>query len=137
MPVTSRAVSSQLAPLVAQLQSVPQATTLATQFNQFSPEATLSAQSPTLTGNQQFSNALLSCRTRDGAYKFVAEGDCTWFDVNVATLHQGRDGPITSASGLSDTHAGRRRADGAGRALHAGIGAAYDSIHYLDRWAIA
>jgi hypothetical protein len=70
--------SSGLAPLVTSLLSAPDVSSLAAIYDQLTPEVFVNRQNITMQSNQNFSNALRSCRQHSGEYHFVSEGECKW-----------------------------------------------------------
>jgi len=74
--------------------------------------------------NEGFSNAMLSCRVRDGEYRFVREGDCGWMRVTKGTVNQDR-----TSDNLGFHEDAIYLAGGFQRAIgdnwHAGLGIAY------------
>ncbi len=70
--------SAAFAPLVEALVGVPDLDGLKTAYDRLSP-APYANQAVTATSSSlRFNQAMLSCRVRDGEYRFVAEGQCYW-----------------------------------------------------------
>jgi uncharacterized protein YhjY with autotransporter beta-barrel domain len=70
--------SPEFASVTAQLASAPDAASLKSIYDQMSAAPYVESQSAALSANQRFSQALLSCRVREGAQRFVQEGECAW-----------------------------------------------------------
>jgi outer membrane autotransporter protein len=85
----------------------------------------VSSQISTLTNNLAFSSALLSCRMREGDFRFVAEGECSWMTFSQSSLHQAASGDnfgfklsgVTIAGGFQKAIGDR---------WHLGFGLSYD-----------
>jgi uncharacterized protein YhjY with autotransporter beta-barrel domain len=71
--------SPTFAPLGAALMGIPNATGLQAAYDALSPEPYANLLTATVNSNQRFSDAMLSCRVREGEYRFVDEGECYWF----------------------------------------------------------
>ena len=69
-------------------------------FASFDPAPYTNAPIAALNSNQRFSNAMLSCRVRDGEHRFVAEGECSWGKVMGRTTK--RDETANAASADED-----------------------------------
>jgi uncharacterized protein with beta-barrel porin domain len=70
--------SPSLDPLVNSLLATPDVSSLAAIYDQLTPEVFVNRQNITMLSNQNFSNALRSCRQHSGEYHFVKEGECKW-----------------------------------------------------------
>ncbi|MDH5501607.1 MAG: autotransporter domain-containing protein, partial [Gammaproteobacteria bacterium] len=81
--------SSSTGPIVASLYALPDTESLGAAYDLLNPQFMADNQVSTLTSNMQFSDALLSCKVRDGDYRYVNEGDCGW--VRVTTFNSSRD----------------------------------------------
>ena len=57
-------------------------------LNQLLPEHYLNLQAATLFAAEDFAQALMSCRERDGAYAVIAEGQCIWAEADVNRFDQ-------------------------------------------------
>ncbi|HVS26486.1 MAG TPA: autotransporter domain-containing protein [Burkholderiales bacterium] len=75
-------------PIAAKLFSMPDIASLGTAYNQLSPEPLLLLSTTTMYSDLRFSDALHSCRKRDGEFRFVSEGECSWIRVEGSNLHQ-------------------------------------------------
>jgi uncharacterized protein YhjY with autotransporter beta-barrel domain len=71
--------SDAIAPLVAGLMEVPEIAGLKAAYERLSPEPYANELAETMNSSMRFSQAMLSCRVRDGEYRFVQEGECYWF----------------------------------------------------------
>jgi hypothetical protein len=67
-----------LTPLFAALFSLPDNKALAAAYDVLTPTVFADNKITSLTASQDFANALLSCRMRDGNERFAAEGNCAW-----------------------------------------------------------
>jgi uncharacterized protein with beta-barrel porin domain len=82
--------SPDFGPLITSLLKIPDVETLASSYDQLTPEVFIGLQSTTLFSNLSFSNAMLSCRQRAGEYRFVREGECGWMRFSGRNLQQDR-----------------------------------------------
>jgi uncharacterized protein with beta-barrel porin domain len=82
--------SAGLAPIVEALFFIPDASGLASAYDHLSPEPYVGLGTGTFFSNLQFSDSMLSCRSRDGQYRFVREGQCGWMTVSGSALHEDR-----------------------------------------------
>jgi hypothetical protein len=73
-----------LAPLINALIYLPDMQAYAETLDQLSPEPYLVNQIAAYAAMSRFENALMSCRTSGGDYRFAAEGECAWAS---ATAH--------------------------------------------------
>ena len=70
-------------------------------YNQLSPDTYLNQQLTTLYDSLGFASSLLSCKVRDGAFAFNAEGECAWGRVGYRTFD--RDTTAEEAGFSRDT----------------------------------
>lgn len=70
------------APIVEQLVALTDPGRLAEAYSRLSPEPYAASLSQALFSGQRFSGQLLSCRQRDGRYRFLREGECRWLRVD-------------------------------------------------------
>ncbi len=68
-------------PLLLALANTPTLSGYRSELNELSPEVYLDTEIATLFSSLNFANSLLSCRTRDGAYAIINEGQCVWAQV--------------------------------------------------------
>jgi hypothetical protein len=80
--------SASFAPIAEALFSLPDVNSLANSYDHLSPEAYIPIGTGALFSNLQFSDAMLSCRSRDGEYRFIREGQCGWMTIGGNALHQ-------------------------------------------------
>jgi hypothetical protein len=73
--------SRALAPIVSAIVALPEVSDLAHAYDRLSPEVYTTTQVAMLLSEQRFTNALFSCRVREGEFRFAREGECVWFDV--------------------------------------------------------
>lgn len=66
-----------LGPVLTALLNTPGAAAYGAALDQLSPEAYAAAATDAVLSAQSFSDKLMSCRVRDGAY-FISEGECIW-----------------------------------------------------------
>jgi uncharacterized protein with beta-barrel porin domain len=118
--------SAGFAPIVATLVGLPDTRSLASAYDRLSPEPYLELFSTTAYSNLGFSDALQSCPERDGAYRFVREGQCGWLRVAGNSLQQDR-----TTSNLGFNRRGIEFAAGLQKAIHenwhVGFGLAYEN----------
>lgn len=82
--------SPEFAPITTYLISLPDAESLGLVYDELSPES-LSATTTTAVYNDlRFSDALHSCRVREGEFRFVSEGECSWVRLIGSKLDQDR-----------------------------------------------
>ena len=77
-----------LVPLLDALAGLPTLGGLANALDQLSPEVYLDTEIATLFSQLAFTNALMSCPTREGANAFIKEGQCVWARVSGRDLNQ-------------------------------------------------
>jgi hypothetical protein len=82
--------SEGFAPIAAQLVSFTGIGQLASAYDHLSPEPYLSIEPGVVYSNQQFSDSMMSCRVREGEYRFVREGQCGWLRANVTEMDRER-----------------------------------------------
>jgi uncharacterized protein with beta-barrel porin domain len=125
--------STEFAPIAAQLVSMPDVASLGNAYNQLSPEPLLATATTAVHADLRFSDALHSCRVREGEFRFVSEGECSWVRLIGNKLDQDR----------TDTNLGFDRktntlAAGAQKRVnenwHAGFGFSIDTstLHVAD-----
>jgi hypothetical protein len=68
----------------------PDLKSLATAYDQLSPEAYLDTAIAALFSNLQLNDDMLSCRERMGNYRFVREGECRWMRLSTRRLDRDR-----------------------------------------------
>jgi hypothetical protein len=88
--VQSAGGTSSFAPIAAKLVSLPDASSLANAYDHLSPESNLATSTATVNSDLSFSDALHSCKVPGGEYRFVSEGECSWFRVIGSKLNQDR-----------------------------------------------
>ena len=71
--------SDAVAPFVARLTQTEDAAGLKAAYDRVSPEPYAGQIGAAANSSARFSQALLSCRVREGEYRFVKEGECSWF----------------------------------------------------------
>ena len=82
-----------LVSLLDALAGLPTLGGLANALDQLSPEVYLDTEIATLFSQLAFTNALMSCPTREGANAFIKEGQCVWARVSGRDLNQEFDLP--------------------------------------------
>jgi uncharacterized protein YhjY with autotransporter beta-barrel domain len=70
--------SEKFTPMLEAMQGLSDGKQVAAAFDSFNPLTYASGPTLALKSNQRFSNAMLSCRVRDGDNRFVQEGECSW-----------------------------------------------------------
>lgn len=70
--------SDKFTPMLEAMQSLSSDKQVAAALESFNPVTYASGPTFALQSNQRFSNAMLSCRVREGDNRFVQEGDCSW-----------------------------------------------------------
>jgi uncharacterized protein with beta-barrel porin domain len=97
--------SEAFAPTTAALLSIPDAEAYGEAMDALSPKAQNADTTTTLMSNLQLAGAMLSCRSRDGDYRFIREGQCGWMRLAGRTLESndagGQQGFEEDAFGLS------------------------------------
>ncbi len=116
--------SDSLAPYVAALLGLSDEASLRAAYEKLGPGALGTLASSTTLASQSFNNAMHSCRQREGDYRFIREGECSWmrFDGSMRDQERQAENPgyrqdtLTLAGGL-------QRA--LGNDLHLGFGLSY------------
>ncbi|MCX5581129.1 autotransporter domain-containing protein [Kaistia terrae] len=67
-------------------------------YNQLSPDTYLNQQLTALYDSLGFASSLLSCKVRDGAFAFNAEGECAWGRVGYRTFDRDTTADMTGFS---------------------------------------
>lgn len=67
-------------------------------YNQLSPDTYLNQQMTALYDSLGFASSLLSCKVRDGAFAFNAEGECAWGRVGYRTFDRDTTADATGFS---------------------------------------
>jgi uncharacterized protein YhjY with autotransporter beta-barrel domain len=75
---SSNGTPASLAPLTTALSGITDGTQLKTAYAHLSPVPYAPLATTVQNSNQRFGNAMLSCRVREGEFRFVQEGDCGW-----------------------------------------------------------
>jgi hypothetical protein len=76
--------------LASALFGLPDTAALQQVYDQLAPTAYVANESTTLFSSLTFTDALQSCRMRDGEYRFVREGECSWFSAGRAKTDRER-----------------------------------------------
>lgn len=111
--------------LFESLQSLTDPAQFESTFASLDPAAFSNGPTAALHSNQRFSNALLSCRVREGDNRFVAEGECGWGKVQGRKTR--RDATTNSAAADEkgvEISAGVQKA--VGENWYAGFGLSYE-----------
>ena len=74
--------STSLNPVLFALAGLPSMGSLANALDQLSPEVYLDTEIASLFSNLAFTNSMMTCPERDGAYAFIREGQCVWARVS-------------------------------------------------------
>jgi len=82
--------SEDFASIAAMLVLMPDDASLGNAFDQLSPEPLLATSTSAAQSDLRFADALHSCRVREGEFRFVSEGECSWFRLNGSKLIQDR-----------------------------------------------
>ncbi|MGV8990574.1 MAG: autotransporter outer membrane beta-barrel domain-containing protein [Thiobacillus sp.] len=77
-------------PILNTLLSMPDDASLARAYDQLSPEPLLATSTTAVKSDLRFSDALHSCRVREGEFRFVSEGECSWVRLTGSKLDQDR-----------------------------------------------
>jgi uncharacterized protein YhjY with autotransporter beta-barrel domain len=75
---SSNGAPASLAPLTAALSGITDSAQLKTAYDHLSPAPYTQLGTAVQNSNQRFGSAMLSCRVREGEFRFVQEGDCGW-----------------------------------------------------------
>ena len=70
-----------LSPLVAALFELPDLVALEDAYDQLGPSIYTQNETLAIFSSLTFSDQLQSCRTREGDYRFVREGECAWLSI--------------------------------------------------------
>jgi uncharacterized protein YhjY with autotransporter beta-barrel domain len=123
--VQSAGGSSAFAPITAQLMNAPDSKSLKSLYDHLSPAPFTNGPVAAITSNQRFSNAMLSCRVREGEHRFVQEGECSWGRVLARVTK--RDETVNAASadeGATEISGGVQKA--VNENWYAGFGISYE-----------
>jgi hypothetical protein len=82
--------SESFAPIAARLIGLPDAASLAAAYEMLSPALIGNVTTLSAVASVAFNDAMHSCRQREGAYRFVREGECTWLRVGRTDREQRR-----------------------------------------------
>jgi len=82
--------SPEFAPITAYLISLPDAESLGRVYDELSSEPLLATTTTAVLSDLRFSDALHSCRVREGEFRFVSEGECSWVRLIGSKLDQDR-----------------------------------------------
>ncbi|RLG89172.1 MAG: hypothetical protein DRO16_04410, partial [Thermoprotei archaeon] len=74
--------SESFAPIAEALVAQPDDKSLNTAYEHLIPESLGTLSTETAVSSIAFNDAMHSCRKRDGAYRFVSEGECSWFRID-------------------------------------------------------
>lgn len=80
--------TEEFAPIAARLVSMPDVAALGGAYDRLSPEPLLVTATTAVKADLRFSDALHSCRVREGEFRFVSEGECSWFRLVDSKLDQ-------------------------------------------------
>ncbi|HEY1268734.1 MAG TPA: autotransporter domain-containing protein, partial [Candidatus Binatia bacterium] len=119
--------SDAFAPIAAALVGIPTVDGLASAYDGLSPEPFAVLGNTTWHSNQQFGNALLSCRARDGDFRFVREDECGWMTFGGGASHQDRTSSNIGYNRNAFIAAGGLQKAIGGSNWRAGIGFGYES----------
>jgi uncharacterized protein with beta-barrel porin domain len=78
-------------PIAATLFYLPDNGSLAAAYDRLSPESYAQTQMGTILSSIEFGDAMLSCRSREGQFRFMAEGECGWMRVSYRDLTREAD----------------------------------------------
>jgi hypothetical protein len=88
--VQSAGSSIQLSSLIEALYNLSSTSQLKDAYNRLSPEIYGSIQSNLQLASQRFLNNLFTCRNREGNNRFIAEGQCVWFETSTQGYNSDR-----------------------------------------------
>lgn len=114
-------------PIAAYLFGLPDVQMLATAYDLMSPEPYLANEIGTLFSNLRFADGLLSCRVRDGAFKFNSEDQCGWFRLTGNNLSRDSSREYFQFSETSYGMSGGIQSAISDR-VHVGFGASFETI---------
>jgi hypothetical protein len=80
--------SEAFAPFAAELVAMPDAASLGAAYDRLSPEPMLASAVTAVRNDLRFSDALHSCRVREGEFRFVREGECGWARLSGSRMNQ-------------------------------------------------
>jgi len=80
--------SEAFAPTAAALLSIPDVDSYDEALDALSPKTQNAGTTTILMSNLQFAESMLSCRSRDGDYRFIREGQCGWLRLAGRTLER-------------------------------------------------
>ena len=95
--------STEFAPIAALLVSMPDVASLGNVYDQLSPEPFLASTTSAVQADLRFSDALHSCRVREGEFRFVSEGECSWVRLIGSKLDQDRTDSNTGFNRKTNT----------------------------------
>jgi uncharacterized protein YhjY with autotransporter beta-barrel domain len=125
--------SPEFAPIATLLVSIPDVAGLGNAYDQLSPEPLLATTTTAVQADLRFSDALHSCRVREGEFRFVSEGECSWIRLIGSKLDQDRTATNTGFSRKTNTLAAgaQKRVN---ENWHAGFGFSIDTstLHVAD-----
>ncbi len=84
--------TADFAPYADRLLSMPDVASLGTAYDQLSPAPLVATAATAVRADQRFSDALHSCRVREGEFRFVGEGECSWVRLSDSRLDQDHTG---------------------------------------------
>ncbi|MDP3538549.1 MAG: hypothetical protein Q8S26_07570 [Azonexus sp.] len=116
--------SASLAPYIAALFAQPNDASLHTAYEKLGPGALGSITTAATTSSLEFNDAMHSCRQRDGDYRFIREGECSWMRLGGSIRNQERNDQspgytqdvVTMAGGIQKEFS---------RDVHLGFGVSY------------
>jgi hypothetical protein len=116
--------SGSLAPYIAALVGMPDAARLQMAYEKLGPGALGTITTAASTSSLEFNDAMHSCRQRDGDYRFIREGECSWIRLGGSIRDQERNDQnpgyrqdvVTMAGGIQKAVRDN---------LHLGFGASY------------
>jgi len=114
-------------PVAAFLAGLPDSESLARAYDLMSPEPYFTNEVGSVISNQHFADSLLSCRARDGAFKFNREDQCGWFSLTGKTTKRDTGREHFSSSAMSYGMAGGIQSAISDQ-VHLGFGAAFETI---------
>jgi len=124
--IQSAGGTSGFSSITSYLVSLPDAASITAAYKQLGAESLMASASTATLSDMRFSDAMHSCRVREGEYRFVKEGECSWFRFNGSRLDQ--DQTATNAGFSRDS---RTLAAGVQKELneswHAGFGFSVES----------
>lgn len=83
--------TASLAPYIAALFAQPDDQSLATAYEKLGPGALGTLTKSSTASSLEFNDAMHSCRQRDGDYRFIREGECSWIRFGGSIRDQERD----------------------------------------------